>query len=230
MAEAQTKRDLLAQMAVAPIESGMRVGLGTGRAASRGIRALAERVRVEGLRVQCAATSSASHGLARSLDLRVIPLGEVSQLDYLFDGADEFDEALHLLKGGGGAMTQERIAADMSEHRVYMVQESKRVARLGERCLLGIEVIEAAQNVVVAHLAARGLSAAQRMSEGGESFVTDNGHPVLDAELGAVELDMLAAWLDRTPGVVGHGLFLDQADVVLVEDASGEVTQLNRAR
>lgn len=220
--------DALASEAIAPIRGGMVVGLGTGRAAARGVRALAERAAREQLEIRCVATSRASHDLAASLGLRVDGLGDVGRIDYLFDGADEFDDQLRMLKGGGGAMTQERIAARASGQCVYMAQAEKHVTRLGERCKLPIEVLPAGRASVMAVLSRHGLHAQVREREGGAEYITDNGNIVLDAVLPAIELEGLAHCLDGTPGVVGHGLFLQEADVILVEDGQGRIARLGR--
>src|SRR5690606_26698235 len=103
--------DTLARLAVEPITDGMLVGLGTGRAATRGIHALAQRVNEGGLRVRCVATSESSEALARELGLQVLPFSEVERVDYLFDGADEVAPDLSMLKGRGGAMTREKLVA-----------------------------------------------------------------------------------------------------------------------
>ncbi|MFG0252949.1 MAG: ribose-5-phosphate isomerase A, partial [Phycisphaerales bacterium JB038] len=118
--------DPLAKAAIAEIESGMMVGLGTGRAASRCIRALAAR----GLDVKCVATSVRSAELAASLGLRVEPFEGVRHVDFLFDGADEVDPNLAMIKGAGGAMTREKMVARAAKRRVYVVDASKLVTRL----------------------------------------------------------------------------------------------------
>lgn len=216
--------DALARAAVGPVRAGMVVGLGTGRAASRAVRALADRVRAEGLVVTCVATSGATEELARELGLRVEDFARVGRADYLFDGADEVDGDLRMIKGRGGAMTREKIVARASERRVYLVDESKLVKRLGERSPLPIEVMPFAMASVRALLERAGLKATQRAGEGGAPYTTDNGNPVLDAALGR-DLDpaRVDAMLNSTPGVVGHGLFLVEADEVLIEFKDGRV-------
>src|SRR5580704_8854497 len=131
-------QDLLAAAAVKDIVTGMTVGLGTGRAATRAIRALAERAAAERLALRCAATSRASHDLAAKLGLIVGSLEEIGHIDYLFDGADEVDPVLRMIKGRGGAMTREKIVAHASARRVYLIQSDKLSSRLakGRRCPL----------------------------------------------------------------------------------------------
>lgn len=220
--------DQLARAAVEPIESGMMVGLGTGRAATRAVRALADRVNTEGLSVRCVATSVATEALAHELALSVDPLQSVASIDYLFDGADEFDDRMRLIKGGGGAMTREKLAARRARRRVYLVQESKHVDRLGEHFPLPVEVRESALDSVRAALAERGLQGGVRAGSHG-AYLTDNGNPILDVTLDEfVDPEELALWLDRRRGVVGHGLFLNEADEIIVENEVGEIRRMGQ--
>jgi len=217
--------DALATAAVEEIRDGMVVGLGTGRAATRGIEALARRASGEGLRVMCVATSRASHDLGRRLGLRVQETGEVGRVDYLFDGADEVDAAMRMIKGRGGAMTRERLVARAAARKVYLVQAAKVVGRLGSSVPLPIEVLRSGLAGTRRALYDLGLEGPVR----GGDYETDAGNPVVDVRLPAgVDLERLAMALDRMPGVVGHGLFLTEADVVLVEDTEGRVSRRSR--
>jgi ribose 5-phosphate isomerase A len=222
-----TSHDALASAAVEEIRSGMTVGLGTGRAAARAIRALARRRDAEHLKLLCVATSRESEQLAAGLGLPLLPIEEMGRLDYLFDGADEVDPSLRMLKGRGGAMTREKMAARAAARRVYLVQSAKRVERLGSTVPLPIEVMRFGLAATREALRALGLDGELR----GGGFRTDDGNPVLDASLPpGLELTSLAEALDRIPGVVGHGLFLTEADLVLVEDEQGIVSErLTRA-
>jgi ribose 5-phosphate isomerase A len=221
--------DELATAAIEGIQSGMAVGLGTGRAAARAIRALAARVQADGLALVCVGTSRASEELARGLGLRVETLEVVGRVDHLFDGADEVDPALRMIKGRGGAMTREKMVAHAAARRVYLVQSSKLVARLGESAPLPIEVLRDRLAATRRALGDLGLEGRLRAGEGGADFVTDGGNPVLDAILPAgADVGGLAAALDLTPGVVGHGLFLTEADLLLIEDDAGRVQPRSR--
>lgn len=222
--------DPLASAAVEPVVSGMIVGLGTGRAAARAIEALAFRRERDGLILHCVATSHASAELAASLGLRVLPMEDLSRVDYLFDGADEVDRALRMIKGRGGAMTREKIVARASARRVYLVQSEKVVERLGERCPLPIEVLAFGAAATVAEIQSLKMGGEWRMNSNAKPYITDNGNPVFDARLpGAIDLPALRSALDAIPGVVGHGLFLNEADEVLVEDRErGAVRNLRR--
>jgi len=221
--------DPLAEAGVAEIRSGMMVGLGTGRAAVRAIKALAQRVTVERLQLRCVATSAASAELGGRLGLRVEPMEGVERVDYLFDGADEVDPRLRMIKGRGGAMTREKIVAQASARRVYLVQDDKLVQRLGTNVPLPIEVMRFGLAHIRRALRGLGLDGPLRLTDGGAIYETDNGNPVIDARVpGSSDVERLASALDALTGVVGHGLFLEEADVVLSEDASGRVSRRER--
>lgn len=207
----------------------MMVGLGTGRTASRAIHALADRVREERLDIRCVPTSHATETLARFLGLHVADFALVERVDYLFDGADEVDPELRMLKGGGGAMTRERIVAHASRRRVYIIDQSKLVPRLGTRTSLAVAVFAFGLASVRATLRELGLNGVVRRTLDGQLFITDNANLIIDLTLGEGDLDELAAVLDSIPGIVDHGLFLDEADEVLVETSQG-IQRLERPR
>lgn len=221
--------DALAAEAVAPIQNGMIVGLGTGRAASRGIRALAERVRAENLDIRLVSTSEASERLARELGLEVTEFATIERVDYLFDGADEIDPELRLMKGGGGAMTRERIVAWATDRCVYMVDEGKMVDRLGQTKPLAVAVLAFGLATVRVYLRELGFHGVVRREMNGDLFITDNGNLIVDVELPAeIDLEEMAVKLNDLPGVIDHGLFLDEADEVLVERADGSIEHMER--
>lgn len=234
-ADGAPKHDPLAELAVAPITAGMVVGLGTGRAASRGVRALAERVRREGLRVRGVATSRATEELGRSLGLEVIELGAASRVDYLFDGADEVDPELAMIKGGGGAMTRERLVAHVcrasSGRCVYLIDASKLSPRLGSARMLPVEVLPMSAGYVRSTLEQMGMPGQIR---GGDTpAVTDNGGWIIDVHLPAhgaerPRLGQIADRIKGLSGVIDHGLFLIEADELLIEHPDGSVSRRGR--
>jgi len=227
--------DQLAVLAVAGVKSGMVVGLGTGRAASRGVRALADRVRAEKLELRCVATSRATEELAGELELTVVDLNSVETVDLLFDGADEVDPNLYMIKGGGGAMTRERIVAHAANRRVYMIDSGKLTPRLGTRFRLPVEVLPMARGLIERELEGQmELEGTWRQrpltgTAATTDYVTDNGNLVFDVTLpGHVagdreELYTLDADLKQLPGVVDHGLFLMECQTLLVEWTDGRV-------
>ncbi|HVU64919.1 MAG TPA: ribose 5-phosphate isomerase A [Phycisphaerales bacterium] len=228
-----TRSDPLADMAIAEIQSGMIVGLGTGRTASRAVVALAERVREEKLNIRCVPTSHATETLARAHQLPLIDFAMEEEVDYLFDGADEVDPSLRMIKGAGGAMTRERIVAYAAKKRVYMVQEQKMVHRLGERATLPIAVLAFGLASTRASLRRLGLNGVVRRTLDGHLFLTDNGTLIVDVTLDDTSIanmhfEELAEQIDRIPGVLDHGLFLTEADEVLVETNDGRIERLLR--
>lgn len=213
--------DALADAAVAEIESGMIVGLGTGRTASRGILALAERVRQGDLDIRCVPTSHATETLARAQGLSLIDFAMVEHVDYLFDGADEVDAELRMVKGKGGAIVRERIVAHAARRCVYLIDQSKLVDRLGSTSTLAIAVMAFGLSSIRANLRNIGLNGVVRRSLNGDLFLTDNGSLIVDVTLDDRDPEELAAELDSVPGIMDHGLFIDEADEVLVEHRDG---------
>ncbi|HZW06718.1 MAG TPA: ribose-5-phosphate isomerase RpiA [Phycisphaerales bacterium] len=232
--------DRLAEQAVADVKSGMVVGLGTGRAASRGVRALGDRVRTEKLDIRCVSTSRATDDLAAELGLTVVDLNSVEAVDLLFDGADEVDPNLYMIKGGGGAMTRERIVAHAASRRVYMVDSGKLTPRLGTRFRLPVEVLPMAKALVQRELEDQmeleGTWRQRTMtgSSATTDYITDNGNLIFDLTLPAPtaasrdELYTLDADLKQLPGVVDHGLFLMECQTLLVEWTDGRVETRHR--
>jgi ribose 5-phosphate isomerase A len=214
-----------AARAVALVEPGMRVGMGTGSTARHFVDLLGERVR-RGLDVVGVPTSEATRRQAAELGIRLATLDDLDELDLTVDGADELDPQLRLIKGGGGAHLREKLVALASRRMVVIADESKEVATLG-RFPLPIEVVPfglaAVRRNVEKAIAAVGCSGKliQRMS-GAEPFVTDCGNWILDAHLGAIpDPEKLATALDGVTGVVEHGLFIGIADVAILAAAGG---------
>lgn len=222
--------DALAMAAVAEIRSGQVVGLGTGRTARRGIAALAARASREGLDLTCVPTSESSAAYAQRLGLRLGEFATTERVDYLFDGADEVDPEMRMLKGAGGAVTRERLVARASRRRVYMVEEHKLVDRLGERTPLAVAIMAFGMASIRAALRDLGLSGVLRRAMDGSLYLTDNGNLVLDVPLNNHHNDYehLASALSRTPGVIDHGMFLVEATDVLVQRADGSIERLLR--
>lgn len=226
----QTATDALAAKAVEPVTTGMLVGLGAGRTAARGIRALAERVKRDGLSVECVAASERSHKEAAELGLKVVDFGVIEQIDYLIDGADEIDQAMRVLKGSRGAMTRERILCWASKRTCFMVTSDKVSAtQVGTRSPLPVAVMAYGLASTRRSLRHIGLNGVLRRDMDGKMFLTDNGNLVLDATLsGDEDLLDLCDELNSIPGVVDHGLFLDEADEILIEREDGSIEQLTR--
>ncbi|NRA56669.1 MAG: ribose 5-phosphate isomerase A [Phycisphaerales bacterium] len=230
LAASEANGDSLARAAVADIQSGMVVGLGTGRSARRAIAALAGRVISEQLDITCVSTSEASSNYAQELGIKVREFATIERVDYVFDGADEVDPHLRMLKGAGGAMTRERLVATAADRRVYLVEEEKLVDRLGQRTPLAVAVMAFGLASIRSNLRSLGLSGVLRRSMDGTLYVTDNGNLILDVQLhdDGHSLERLFAALNATPGVIDHGLFLSEATEVLVRREDGSIERLLR--
>lgn len=193
------------------------IGLGSGRAAMAFVRALGERVRA-GLRVRGVPTSEPTAALAREVGIALAAFEDVASIDVTFDGADEVDPRLNLIKGYGGALVREKIVAASSRRLVILVGSEKLVAALGSRGVLPVEVVPFGVAPCRRKLSALGYESATRATDG-VPFVTDNGNHVLDVRVKAIaDPEDLERRIVSIPGVVGTGLFLGMADTVLVQD------------
>ena len=210
--------------AAALVEDGMALGFGTGSTTAAALEALAVRVREEGLRVTGVPTSYAAERLARKLGLPLTTLDETPRLDLALDGADEVDPDLNLIKGRGAAMTRERIVAAEAERFVVLVDDSKRVARLGTKMPVPVEVVPQATPTVIRRLKALGAQAAVCEGSGKDGpVVTDQGLWVVDARFdgGLDDAARTAAEIKAMPGVLDHGLFIGLATEVIVATEGG---------
>ncbi len=203
--------------ALAFVEDGQVLGLGTGRAAEAFVRALARRVK-DGLSVRAVPTSERTAALAGGLGIPLATLAEVGRLDVTFDGADEVDPQLDLIKGYGGALVREKIVAASSDRLVILVGEEKLVDRLGQRGRLPVEVIPFGAALARERLRALGCEPELRKTADGEPYRTDNGNLILDCRLGPIEKPgELDTAISGIPGVLGTGLFIGLADAVVVQ-------------
>ncbi|MGB1235894.1 MAG: ribose-5-phosphate isomerase RpiA [Planktomarina sp.] len=218
-----------AKRAVEYVQDGMKVGLGTGSTAAWMVRVLAERVRAEDLDIHCVPTSTRTAKLANDLGLRVISLDEAKWLDLTIDGTDEFDDELNLIKGGGGALLQEKIVATASDQMVVIADLSKKVEALGafplpvEVIPFGWQTTKALLEELLVSLDVMGRTASLRMN-GDAPYVTDEGNHILDLHLNRIgDPRQLAMALNQIPGVVENGLFIDICDVVVLGAGDGTI-------
>ena len=206
-----------AEAAIEYIQSGDVVGIGTGTTVNHFIRALgAIRQRIEG----AVASSENSHALLKQQNIPVFNLNSVNELPVYVDGTDEADRHLRLIKGGGGALTREKIIAAASRRFVCIADASKLVDRLGT-FPLPIEVIPMARSLIARTLVVYGATPEWR-----EGFVTDNGNEILDVRgLDLTNPVALEEKINQLPGVVTVGLFAKRpADVLLLGSGSGVET------
>ncbi len=226
MSNADDLKRQAAAKALELVEPGMRLGLGTGSTATHFVALLGERV-AQGLQVVGVPTSERTRAQAQSLAIPLADLDIVQTLDLTVDGTDEFDPALRLIKGGGGALLREKIVATASQRMIVITDASKAVKTLG-RYPLPVEVnrfgVEATRHLIVrkSTLAGCGGEIRLRKEASGAPFVTDSGHYIFDCAFGVIPApEDLAARLTAIPGVVEHGLFLGLASAVISAGAEG---------
>jgi ribose 5-phosphate isomerase A len=215
MANAQEEKESAGRAAAKLVRDGDIVGLGTGSTAYFTILALGERVQA-GLKIVGIPTSVGTADLARAVGIPLTTLDEHPEIDITIDGADEVDPQLRLIKGGGGALTREKVIATASRKMVVVADSSKAVAVLG-KFPLPVEVIAFARVVVERKIAALGGAPKLRMGRDGQPYRTDNENQILDCNFGTIgDPPSLAQTLSDTPGIVEHGLFIGLAKVALV--------------
>lgn len=215
-----------AARALTYVEDGMKLGLGTGSTAAHFVDLLGAKV-AAGLKVVCVPTSEATAEQARRLGIPLTTLDETPFLDLTVDGADECDNALQLIKGGGAALLREKIVAAASEQMIVIADHTKLVEMLG-RFPLPVEVVQfglASTTALVTSLAedagCHGTVTLRRTASGAP-LVTDNGNFILDCAFGRIEdPEELDAVLKLVPGVVEHGLFLGLASRAIIAGPEG---------
>lgn len=232
LSPADAAKNAAAIAAVALVQDGMRLGLGTGSTAVFMVRRLAERVNAEGLQLRLAATSQATADLAESLGMKIETLDDIGWLDLTLDGADELDPDLNLIKGGGAALLREKIVACASDRMVVIADGSKVVETLGA-FLLPVEVIpfgwQTTRELMIRVLDDLGLAdrPVMRRMRDGQPVLTDEGNFILDLALEAIpEPARLSVALNALPGVVENGLFLGICDLAIVGQPDGSVIEL----
>lgn len=215
-----------AERALAFVEPGMRLGLGTGSTAAKFVEALGREV-AAGLDVVCVATSQATQMQAERLGIRMSTLEETPFLDLTVDGTDEIDSELRLIKGGGGALLREKIVATASGRMIVIADASKQVETLGAYPL-PLEVVPfgltATRNMIAALAADVGCEGdiRLRMKAPGEPFLSDGGNLILDCCFGQIDdPEELDEALKLVPGVVENGLFLGIADLAIIAGQEG---------
>jgi ribose 5-phosphate isomerase A len=224
--DVEAEKRAAAARALEFVQPGMRLGLGTGSTARHFVDLLGERV-AAGLDVIAVPTSEATRAQAAKLGIPLTTLDQTPALDLTVDGADEVARDLTLIKGGGGALLREKIVATASARMVVIADESKYVAVLG-RFPLPIEIVPfgaaATHRAIDAAIAAAGCAgpAVLRKGKDEQVFVTDSGHWILDAHLQRIpDPPELAARLCTVPGVMEHGLFINNAWTVILAGSNG---------
>lgn len=222
----ETQQDIWKQWAgeaaVSLIEEGMVVGLGSGSTATFMIYALARRIQ-SGLRIAGAIpTSQATGQLASKLGIPLTNLDTHPQLDLDIDGADEIDEHLNLIKGGGGALLREKIVASCAKRFIVIGDVTKQVTQLGHRTPLPVEIVPFAATPVRRQLEALGAAVQVRQTEN-QIYLTDNGNMILDCSFvdGIADPEYVHTRVRGIVGVVESGLFLKMAKQAIIAGPGG---------
>ncbi|MFP4251511.1 MAG: ribose-5-phosphate isomerase RpiA [Guyparkeria sp.] len=220
MSNTEQGKKLAAAAAIEYVPAGSVVGVGTGSTVNYFIDELAKiKHRIEG----AVSSSEASTKRLRDHGIEVFDLNSVNDVPVYIDGADESNENLQLIKGGGGALTREKIIAQMAKKFVCIADETKLVDVLGA-FPLPVEVIPMARSMIARELVKRGGQPVYR-----DGFVTDNGNQILDVHnLRIMEPAKLEAELNDLPGVVTVGIFaLRPADVLILGTADGDIRKID---
>jgi ribose 5-phosphate isomerase A len=217
------------------VQSGMRVGIGSGSTVVFAVERLAEKIQDGTLAdILAICTSFQTTLLCREKGIQVTTLDDPrvdGVLDVAIDGADEFDPDLNLIKGGGGAHTQEKIVDSAAKIFVVIVDEKKQSGALGEKWAVPIEVIPAGLRPVMKALETLGAEPVLRMGEKVKAgpVISDNGNFIVDAKFGVIEDPArLDEQLNRIPGIVDHGLFVNMASVLYMGRSDGTIETFER--
>ncbi|MFK5977314.1 MAG: ribose-5-phosphate isomerase RpiA [Rhizobiaceae bacterium] len=216
------------------VEDGMKLGIGTGSTADEFVRLLAEKIS-DGLSIIGVPTSEKTAALCRELSVPLTTLEETPQLDLTIDGADEVDNDLNLIKGGGGALLREKIVAFASREMIVIADSSKLVPVLGEFPLpvevnpFGLNATTIAVDAILNSINPQG-TVVLRMKDS-KPFVTDGGHFILDTFFGRIpNPNEVSESLLEVPGVVQHGLFLSIASQVFIAGKDGITHLTNKPK
>ena len=222
--EREELKKLAAEKAVDEIKDGMIVGLGTGSTMKYTLKKLGELVR-SGLKIQGIATSIKTKRIAQEEGIPLTTIDVNPEIDITIDGADEVDGSLNLIKGGGGALTREKIIAFCSKKVVIIIDDSKIVKALGIDFPLPVEVVKFGWTSTKKALENFGCEVVRREIIQGEPYITDNGNYILDCDFEYItEPEQLEKQINNIPGVVENGLFINLAHQVIVGGKQGIIT------
>jgi len=211
------------------VQDGTVVGLGTGSTAAFAIEELGRRMREEAFRCLGVPTSFSSAMLARKHGIPLATLDDVAGIQVAIDGADEVDPHKNLIKGGGAAHTREKIVDSLAEIFIVVVDESKLVKRLGEKCPVPVEVLPFAVSPVMRQLRDMAAEPELRMAVKKDGpVISDEGNFIIDARFEVIEDPaMLEKELNAIPGVLDNGIFAHLAQMVIVASLDrGEIRKL----
>lgn len=217
----QERKIEAARAALAEVESGMSLGLGTGSTAAEFVRLVGDALRNGALRdIRCTCTSEKTEQQARGENIPLFALADIAPLDLAVDGADEIDAQLRLIKGRGGALLREKIVEQQAKRFIVIADDTKVVDRLGAG-VLPVEVTPFALDVLTRRFEEMGLAPVLRMHDAAPR-VTDEGHRILDVTIPASGdiADFVARIRDHA-GVVETGFFPTEATEAIIASAQG---------
>lgn len=221
--EQEDMKKMAAEKAVERIADGMTIGLGTGSTVKYVIKKLGEMINT-GLKIEGVPTSLKTKKIAKKYGIPLVDLDEHTEIDLTIDGADEVDSYLNLIKGGGGALTREKIIAYHSKKELIVVDETKIVKKLGVGFPLPVEVIKYGWNATKKTLEQLDCTAELRKIMD-EVYITDNSNYILDCDFGKInEPEVLEKEINSIPGVIENGLFVGLVDEVIVGSKQGIIT------
>jgi len=207
------------------IQSGMLIGLGFGSTAIHAVRKLSQKIkRGELSSITAIACSKQTEQYAKELGIPIIDFNLTTEIDITIDGADEVDPNLNLIKGGGGALTREKIVAQISRKEIIVIDPSKFSEILGTNWAVPVEVIPFGWQTQERYLRSLGAKTSLRLQKNGRPFWTDQNNFIIDADFGKItEPLLLADQLKRRTGIVEHGLFLNIASDLIIGTQDGIV-------
>ena len=207
-----------ARAAIEYIEDKQVVGIGSGSTIAHAIRCLGEKIQKSGIAILAVPTSFQSAILLTEYNIPITTLNEHPVLDIAIDGTDEFDPDFNLIKGGGAALTQEKIIDSAAKFLIIIADESKKVKYLGEKAALPIEIIPIALKTVSNRIKKMTTEIQLRMAAKKLGpVVTDNGNFIIDVRFDKIKDPVtLEKELNVIPGVVENGLFVNMTDLVIV--------------
>jgi len=215
---AQSMKVEAARAALAEVQAGMKLGLGTGSTSEEFVRLLAASPLAR--EVRCTCTSQRTEDLARSLEIPLATLSELAPLDLAVDGADEIDAQLRLIKGRGGALLREKIVEQQAARFIVIADESKLVDRLGTGTL-PVEVTPFALDVIMRRFVKMRLHPELRMQDG-EPRITDEGNRIVDVRIPwGNDIAVVVDKIRECAGVVETGFFPVEATEAIIAGSSG---------
>jgi len=210
-----------AEKAISFIKDGMIVGIGTGSTTFYFTQKLIKQCKA-GLTIKAVASSEKTMEIARKGEIPLLDMNTVKSLDIYVDGADEIDPEKRMIKGGGGALVREKISAHMSKERIFIVDESKLVSKLGGRPL-PVEIIPFGSAATIHQLERLGYKGTLRMKNNAP-YITDNHNLIYDVQLSEnVNPEMAHQQITAVPGVVDTGFFFNLAGKVIIGFLDGKV-------